>query len=301
MAAIDGTYVGRDTAAGTTDRIFALVRLAKPGIVAAVLLAGYAGMVTAARGFPEPRTAALCLASLLLAAAGAAMLNCILDLPLDRNMGRLLARVKALDAVGTRPALRTAGACIFAALFVALALNRLFFLLVLAAVIFYTVIYTLILKRRFAWGAIPGGIPGALPVLIGQAAVTGTCDTAGVILFAIILLWQPPHFWLLALRCRDEYRAAGVPVLPVARGESHTKVMSLAFTGALLPATLALTLAGCSSPWFAAVAAALWVWFLAACCRHAVATRRFERAFRASVVYLALLLLAVILDTVIVR
>ena len=270
------------------------------GIVAAVLLAGYAGMVTAGRGFPELRTVALCLAVLLLSAAGSAMLNGLLDAPLDREMERLRERVRALDAVGPTRLLFTALASITAALALALTLNRLIFLLVLSAAILYTLVYTLLLKRRFAWGAVPGGIPGALPVLIGQAAVAGTIDTAGMILFAIIFLWQPPHFWLLALHHEDDYRAAGLPVLPVTRGKTHTALLILMLTVALLPATLALPLTGCCSPLFAVAAVVLWLWFLAVCCRHALMARRYERAFRASVLYLAVLLLAVILDKIIV-
>lgn len=284
-----------------TGLAFALVRLAKPGIVAAVLLAGCAGMVTAARGLPEARTAALCLAALLLSAAGSAMLNGLLDAPLDRSMVRLRARVSALDAIGGARLLFAALTCIGAALLLGLLLNRLVVLLILGAVLFYTLAYTLILKRRSQWGAVPGGIPGALPVLIGQAAVTGSIDMAGMTLFTVIFLWQPPHFWVLALRCQGDYRAAGLPVLPVARGEDYTRVLILLYVTALLPATLTLPLTGCCSPLFATLAVALWLYFLAACYRHAVRAKRYERAFRASVIYLTLLLAAVILDFTFVR
>lgn len=280
---------------------FALVRLAKPGIVAAVLLAGCAGMVSAARGLPEPGTALICLATLLLAAAGSAMMNCFLDLPLDRKMGRLQGRVAAFDAAGKTRLLCTALACISVALSLALfGLNRLVFLLTLAAVILYVLVYTLHLKRRSPWGAVPGGIPGALPALIGQAAVTGSFDPAGLLLFIIIFLWQPPHFWVLALRFQEEYRAAGVPVLPLARGEGYTRVLILLYATALLPATLALPITGCCSPLFAAAASLLWLCFLASLCRHALMARRFERAFRASVIYLTALLAAIIIDIIIV-
>lgn len=274
-----------------------LVRLAKPGIVVAVLLAGFAGMALATRGFPGARTASLCLVTLLLAAAGAAMLNGYLDAPLDRRMVRLEGRVNALARVGATRLLVVALACIAAALLLALAgLNTLTFLLVLAAVISYSIIYTLHLKRRSPWGAVPGGIPGALPVLIGQAAATGTIDPGGVLLFAVLFLWQPPHFWLLALRYQDDYRNAGVPVLPVARGERYATVLVLLHAAALLPATLALSAIGRCSPFFSLAAGALWLYFLAACWRDGMRARRFERAFHASIVYLALLLATVILD-----
>lgn len=291
-------YVAGNASTAGIGGAFALVRLAKPGIVAAVLLAGYAGMVSAARGLPEPGTALICLATILLAATGSAMMNCFLDLPLDRKMGRLRGRVSALDAVGTVRLFAAALACIAAALSLALTLNRLVFLLTLAAVVLYVPVYTLHLKRRSPWGAVPGGIPGALPALIGQAAVTGSIDPAGLLLFTIIFLWQPPHFWVLALRFQEEYRAAGVPVLPLARGEGYTRVLILIYATALLPATLALPATGLCSPLFAVPAAALWLWFLASLCRHAVKARRFERAFRASVIYLTALLAAVILNII---
>lgn len=259
-------------------------------------------MVSAARGLPEPGTAAICLASLLLAAAGSAMLNGLLDAPLDRSMGRVRERVRALDAAGPARLLIVALACLAVALSLAfISLNRLVFLLTLAAVILYTLVYTLLLKRRSPWGAVPGGLPGALPVLIGQAAVAGSIDPAGLLLFTIVFLWQPPHFWLLALRYREEYRAAGLPVLPVARGEGYTRVLILLYVTALLPATLALPLTGCCSPMFAVLAATLWLYFMTACCRHAVRGRRFERAFGASIIYLTALLAAVILDLVLVQ
>jgi protoheme IX farnesyltransferase len=229
------------------------------------------------------------------------MLNGILDAPLDRKMARLRVRVGALDAIGGARLLLTALTCIGAALLLAILLNRLVVLLILGAVMFYTLAYTLILKRRSPWGAVPGGIPGALPVLIGQAAVTGSVDMAGITLFTVIFLWQPPHFWVLALHHEDDYRAAGLPVLPVACGDGYTKVLILLYVTALLPSTLALPLTGCCSPLFAAMAVALWLYFLAACCRHAVRAKRYERAFRASIVYLALLLAAVILDITIMR
>lgn len=301
IEAVGRKYGAEAVPAGDVGAAFALIRLAKPGIVAAVLLAGCAGMVTAARGLPEARTAALCLAALLLSAAGSAMLNGLLDAPLDRSMARLRVRVRALDAIGGARLLLTALTSISAALFLATLLNRLVVLLILGAVIFYTLAYTLILKRRSPWGAVPGGIPGALPVLIGQAAVTGSIDMAGMTLFTVIFLWQPPHFWVLALHHEDDYRAVGLPVLPVACGEGYTIVLILLYVTALLPATLALPLTGCCSPLFAALAVALWLYFLAACCRHAVRAKRFERAFRASVIYLTLLLAAVILDITIVR
>jgi protoheme IX farnesyltransferase len=301
MEATDFEYVSAGDVKPTgLARAFFL--LMKPGIVAAVLLAGFAGMVLAARGLPGARTAGLCLLALLLAAAGSAMLNGCFDAPFDRKMARLEGRVNALDRVGANRLLMMALACIAAALILTLtALNWLTFFLILAAVLSYAVVYTLRLKRRSAWGAVPGGIPGALPVLIGQAAVAGVIDPAGILLFTVIFLWQPPHFWLLALRHQDDYRDAGIPVLPVTRGEGYAKAVVLLYAAALFPATLALPALGHCSGGFAVAAGVLWLYFMIACCRHAVVARRFDLAFRASIVYLTLLLAAVTLDISLVR
>jgi protoheme IX farnesyltransferase len=296
MEATDFKYPAGDVKTAGFSQ--ALLLLMKPGIVAAVLLAGLAGMAMAARSLPGARNASLCLLILFLAAAGSAMLNNIFDAPLDRRMPRLEERVGALARIGATRLLLTAVACIAASLLLALVgLNPLTFLLVLAAVLSYTVFYTLHLKRRSPWGAILGGIPGALPVLIGQAAATGAIDSGGMLLFSVIFLWQPPHFWLLALRHQDDYRNAGIPVLPVARGEEYTRVLILLYVTALLPAGLALSAAGRCSGVFEVVAGALWLYFLAACWRHAMQARRFELAFRASIIYLALLLAAVTFDS----
>ncbi len=299
VAACESYAAGDAKPAGLARALFLLM---KPGIVAAVLLAGFAGMALAGRGLPGAQTAGLCLLALLLAAAGSAMLNGYFDAPLDRRMARLEGRVAALGRVGARRLLIMALACIAAALILALtALNWLTFFLILAAVLSYAVVYTLRLKRRSPWGAVPGGIPGALPVLIGQAAVAGAIDPAGMLLFTVIFLWQPPHFWLLALRHRDDYRDAGIPVLPLARGEGYTRAVVLLYVAALFPAALALPALGHCSGGFAVAAGALWLYFMTACCRHAVLARRFDLAFRASIFYLALFLAAVTLDISLVR
>ena len=168
--------------------------------------------------------------------------------------------------------------------------------LVLAAVLSYTLLYTLFLKRRSPYGTIPGGIPGALPVLIGYSAVAGRVGMDGIILFLVMILWQPPHFWTLALAHKEEYRDAGVPVLPVALGEPYTKILLFLYAVSLLPATLALWAFGYCSGVFALIAVVLWCFFLLSCYRNVVGRRRYRRAFGASILYMMGILLAVIVD-----
>jgi len=118
----------------------------------------------------------------------------------------------------------------------------------------------------------------------------------GIILFLVMILWQPAPFWTLALEHREEYRDAGVPVLPVARGEPYTKILIFLYGVSLLPATLALWAFGYCSGVFALIAIVLWCFFLLSCYRNVVGRRRYRRAFGASILYMMGILLAVIVD-----
>ena len=297
MEAAVVTDAAQSAAPGIAGRAFALARLTKPGIVAAVLLSGFTGMVLASQGWPDGRTALVCLACLFLAAAGSAVINGVLDAPLDLRMARLQKRVAALETAGRKQVTAIALTGIGMALVLALRyLGPLASCLILAAVLSYTLLYTLRLKRRSPWGAVPGGIPGALPALIGYAAAAHTLRLDAVILFAVMLLWQPPHFWALALEYRHDYTAAGLPVLPAVQGETYTRLLIFVYATALLPASLALWLFGFCSPWYAGGALACWGGFLAACYFFLVRRRRCAVAFRASVLYLMLLFAAIVGD-----
>jgi protoheme IX farnesyltransferase len=273
------------------------ILLVKPGIVAAVTLAGLSGMVLAQRGVPEPGKALLTLACILAAAGGSAALNTVLDAGTDGKMPRLTRRIAALQALGRGNVAAAAVAAIAASLFLsARFLNGTTCLLLAAAAAGYAVLYTLVWKRRSPYGTILGAVPGAMPVLIGYAAVNPLLGMDGVLLFLILVLWQPPHFWALALRYQAEYRAAGVPVLPVAFGEPYTKVLIFLYAAALLPLSLSLWALGYLSARFGWAAFLLGAGFLTVFYRDTVATRRFGRAFAASIVYLTLLLLALLAD-----
>jgi len=278
-------------------RLGPTILIAKPGIAAGVAVAGLAGMVLAAGGMPPPQFLLPCLGSILLAASGSAILNGIFDAPMDARMPRLADRVAALRQVGKVRALGVSLSLVAGGLFLAFRfLNGFTALLVLAAVLSYSLLYTLLLKRRSPYGTIPGGIPGALPVLIGYSAVSGRIGPDGWILFFVMLLWQPPHFWALALKYREQYRAAGIPALPAVHGEAYTRVLIFLYAVALLPMSLALWAFGYCSGYYAAAAFLLWAGFLLSSYRNAVASRRYGRAFGASIVYLMLLLFALVGD-----
>jgi protoheme IX farnesyltransferase len=271
--------------------------VSKPGIAAGVALAGFTGMVLASRGAPPPLTALACTACILLAAAGSAMANALAEADTDALMPRVAAREKALSMIGRTAVLRLSAGLIISAMLIAFAtLNFVSGLLLAAAVISYTFLYTLVMKRRSPYGTVAGAIPGALPVLIGYSAVNPHIGLDGVILFFIMLLWQPPHFLALALKHKDEYAVAGIPVMPVALGEPYTKVFLFMYSAALPPLTLSLWLFGYCSAYFAGAASLMGLIFIFVYYKSAVQARRFGRAFGASIVYIMAVLLAVVLD-----
>jgi heme o synthase len=274
----------------------ALFILAKPGIVAAVTLSGFTGMIVAGRGLPDLSTGMACAASLLLMAAGSALTNSVLDRNMDEQMERLTLRSAALKRVGTAKASLTALSLTAVAVALATALlSTPAALLLVAAAFSYTLYYTLFLKRHTPWAAVLGGLPGAFPILIGQAAVTPHLDTGSLGLLLVMLLWQPPHFWLLSLSHREEYRAAGVPVLPLVKGETFTRTCIYLGVAALTPAALLLRYFGPCSDAFAAFAFISGGIYLAACHCFLV-NEKYRAAFRASILYILSLFVVIIAD-----
>ena len=270
--------------------------IAKPGIAAGVGFAGMAGMVLAGHGLPDVRTGATCLFCILAAAAGSAIFNVVLERRTDAMMPRVEGRLRALNTIGAANAAVLAAALVLVSLSVSLArLNVVSTGLILAATVSYTLLYTVYLKRRSPYGTVTGGIPGALPVLIGYSAVSPRPGLDGLILFAVMLLWQPPHFLALALKYRGEYRAAGLPVMPVALGEGYSKVFALLYATALVPLALSLYILGyCSAyyGWFALAAG------LAFVISYFTDMKRgnFGRAFLATILYMMGILGAVVVD-----
>ena len=275
----------------------AFFTLSKPGIVAAVTLSGFTSMVLAAGGLPEARTAFSCVASLLLMAVGAALANNVLDRRRDQAMERLAQRSAALKRIGARTALVSAALLTCIALAIASAeLNGRVVLLLLVASLSYALCYTIFLKPYTHWAAVWGGIPGALPVLIGSAAVSPAPDRASLALFLVLLLWQPPHFGLLSLSHLEEYRAAGVPVLPITKGVRCTRTCICLCVLALIPASLLPWSAGPCSQGYALGAAVLGSGFLLACRHYLYKGSDCRPLFKGSIAYLILLLAAILVD-----
>jgi protoheme IX farnesyltransferase len=201
--------------------------------------------------------------------------------------------------VGPRAALVFAillGAAGFA--WLALVVNLLSALLAASAIVFYVLVYTLLLKRSTPQNIVIGGAAGAVPVLVGWAAVTGTVEAPAWVLFAIIFLWTPPHFWALAMRYRDDYAAAGVPMLPVVRGEAATTTQIVTYALVLVAATLALQPVGGLGAVYVLAAAVLGGGFVyrAVRLRWQPSAESALKMFRYSVTYLALLFSAIAVD-----
>ena len=231
------------------------VELTKPGIALAVLVTNFAGMWLAAGPTLAPAQIVATLLGTWLAAAAAGALNNYIDRDIDPLMRRTARRATAAGRVAPQHVLLF-GLGLAALSFLVLAIGSNLFAASLAqgTIYFYVVIYSLWLKRRSDLCTEIGGVAGALPPVIGWAAVTGSVELPALLLFLILFIWQPPHFWVLALLRAGEYEKAGIPMLPVTAGPFVTKAKILLYTAALIPATLALFYTGLVGTRYLAVA-----------------------------------------------
>jgi protoheme IX farnesyltransferase len=286
--------------AGQSARAYFL--LTKPRIIELLLVTTVPTMFIAARGVPSPWLMAATLFGGSLSAASANVLNCYLDRDIDALMRRTARRPLPTHRVDPGDALRF-GLVLGVAGFVWLwaAVNLLSAVLATSAILFYVFVYTLGLKRRSTQNIVIGGAAGAVPVLVGWSAVTGRVELPALVLFAIIFYWTPPHFWALSLRFKDDYAAAGVPMLPVVRGARETSTQILYYTVLLVAVTLLLYPAGRMGALYLAAAVALGGAFIwrALELRRDLTGRRAIRLFSFSNTYLALLFCAMALDAVI--
>ncbi|MDF2739565.1 MAG: hypothetical protein K0S88_932 [Actinomycetia bacterium] len=276
--------------------------LTKPRIIELLLVTTVPTMFIAARGVPSPWLMAATLFGGALSAASANVLNCYLDRDIDALMRRTARRPLPAHRVKPGDALRF-GLVLGVAGFVWLwaTVNLLSAALATAAILFYVFVYTLGLKRRSTQNIVIGGAAGAVPVLVGWSAVTGRVDLPALVLFAIIFYWTPPHFWALSLRYKDDYAAAGVPMLPVVRGARETSNQILYYTVLLVAVTLLLFPAGRMGALYLATAVALGAAFIwrALELRRDLSGRRALRLFSFSNTYLALLFCAMAVDAVV--
>jgi len=276
--------------------------LTKPRIMSLLLLTGAAGAFVGAGGVPAAGVFAATMVGLALACGGASALNHYLDRDIDRLMGsRTESRPVASGRVPPERALEF-GLALSAFSFVLLdsLVNLPTALLALAGNLFYVLVYTRWLKRSTAQNIVIGGAAGAVPPLVGYAGAAGHLGWAALGMFTIVFVWTPPHFWALALMLREQYARARVPMLPVERGDRETAKQILRYTVLLIVVTLvpvALGTFGLVYAIAAVVLGAVFVW-LALELRRTLARRSAIRLFHYSLLYLALLFVAMAVGSV---
>jgi protoheme IX farnesyltransferase len=275
------------------------LELTKPKVVALITFTAVVGTLLASPGVPPFAALVWGNLGIALAAACAATINHVLDRRIDEQMARTRARPLPSGALTEREALAFAAALGFAAMaLLAFLVNLLTALLTFCSLIGYAVVYTVWLKRATPQNIVIGGAAGAAPPVLGWAAVTNSVDPNALLLFLIIFVWTPPHFWALAIARRDEYARAGIPMLPVTHGVDYTRLQVLFYTVLLVVVTLMPYITGMSGLIYLAAALVLNAGFL----YYALAlkiTAREElpmRVFRFSVTYLMWLFAALLVD-----
>ena len=300
----DGATTGRPAAGsssfGQTLRDYFV--LTKPSIMLLLLITTLPAMVIAEAGWPGIGPVVVTLLGGMMAAGGAGAVNMYIDRDIDAVMVRTRKRPIPSGRVPARHALifgATLG--IASGPWLWLTVNEASAMLAIGAFVFYVGPYTLYLKRRTVHNTVIGGFAGALPPLIGWAAITNSVTVEGILLFAIVFFWQPPHFWALAIRLEGDYRSAGIPMMPVVLGERETRRQTVLYSVATVMVTLL----------FGAVATLAWIYFTVAVLGGLAFVgagiamyrgRGLEGTavmFRFSTLYLAALFLAMVADTLI--
>ena len=279
------------------------VTLTKPRIMSLLLLTGWGGLVLGTEGWPTLGLTLATLGGLGLACGGASALNHVLDRDIDKLMGaRTEKRPVASGRVAPAPALEF-GLALLAFSFVVLAsfVNVLAAVLAIVGGAFYVLVYTRWLKRSTPQNIVIGGAAGAVPPVVGWAAATGNLTLPALFLFLIVFFWTPPHFWALALLIRRNYEAAGVPMLPVVRGERETARSIVRYTVVLVAITLLPVLAHTVGLLYLGSALVLGAIFLglAIALVRTTTPARARHLFSYSLLYLALLFVALALDPIV--
>jgi protoheme IX farnesyltransferase len=288
--------VALPTSAGSTIRAY--VALTKPRIIELLLVTTLPPMILAAGRFPSWWLVAATLVGGSLAAGAANTINCYVDRDIDAIMKRTRRR-PLVSGVSVSPANALRFGLVLGAaatLLLGFGVNWPSALMADGAIVFYVFVYTLGLKRRSSSNIVIGGAAGCFPALIGWSAVTGTVGWPAVVLFAVVFLWTPPHFWALAVRYRDDYEAANVPMLPVVAPQLTVARRIVAYSWAMVAVSLILVIeAGWIYGVVAVVAGAGFLWQAHALTRRVRAGPDAEpmRLFHHSITYLTVLFAAV--------
>ena len=286
----------------TADVLRQYHALTKPRVIQLIVFCALIGMVLAIPGVPTLdawiRITWACLGIWLVAGAAAAF-NCLVEKTLDAKMRRTAWRPTARGELSDAQALGfSAALCSLGSFILYVFVNPLTMWLTFATFIGYAVVYTLVLKPMTPQNIVIGGASGAMPPLLGWAAITGEVSSQALILFLIIFLWTPPHFWALALYRRDDYVQSGLPMLPVTHGERFTLLNILLYTLILIAATLLPYIYGMSGLVYLVSAIILGLMFLAYVIALFVSysDELAKKTFRFSITYLSLLFAALLID-----
>jgi protoheme IX farnesyltransferase len=277
-----------------------LITLTKPRIISLLLVTTIAPMFITPEGLPSPALVLWVVIGGYLMAGGANAINMWFDRDIDNKMSRTRLRPIPSGRIAAPFGLAFGiglGSLAFAVFWYKV--NPLSAWLALGGLLFYVFVYTIWLKRSSPQNIVIGGAAGAFPPLVGWAAVTGRLDLAAIYLFAIVFYWTPPHFWALALIKQGEYAKAGIPMLPVVRGEERTKFEMLAYTLILLPVTIMPSVFGALGAFYGVAAALLGarlLWYCIRLLRERSVTPLAWKMYRYSLLYLALLFVAMGID-----
>ena len=270
-------------------------------VVELLLVSTLPAMVLAQRGIPDLKLTLATLVGGTLAAGSANAFNQVLEQDLDTEMGRTAKRPLVLGEISTRAAI------IFAFILAAVALatfwvftNALATFLTLVAIAFYVGIYTAVLKRRTPQNIVWGGAAGCMPVLIGWAAVANNLSWSALLLFMVIFFWTPPHFWALAIKYKDDYSRAKIPMLPVVAAETIVTRQMLGHTFAMVGSSLALGIVANLPGWYLVVAGIVGSYFTSLVwkLRDSQSEQRgktAEKIFHGSISYLSVISLVIVL------
>ena len=290
---------------GFVGKLKAYVALTKPRVIELLLITTVPTMILAQHGMPSLLLIVNTLIGGALSAGSANAFNCYIDADIDKVMNRTKGRPLVTGELTKREAFVFAWVVgIASVVWLGLTTNWLAALLSLSAILFYVLVYTLLLKRRTPQNIVWGGAAGSMPVLIGWAAVTNSLSIAAWVLFLVIFLWTPPHYWPLSMRYREDYATAGVPMLPVVRGDKTVAVQIILYSWALFISTLILIPAAPMGWIYTIVAVVSGGWFMYE--SYVLYRQGFKgtvknpmRLFHGSISYLTVLFIAIAIDPLI--
>lgn len=274
--------------------------LTKPRVVMLIVFTAVVGMFLAVPGWPGAPAMLFGTIGIGMAASAAAVFNHVLDARIDIHMLRTRGRPLPEGRVSETGALAFASTiCVVSMIILWFLVNPLTAVLTFGSLIGYAVVYTVFLKRATPQNIVIGGAAGAAPPVLGWTAVTGEISSSALLLFLIIFVWTPPHFWALAIARKDEYAKVGIPMLPVTHGEEYTRLHILLYTILLVVITVIPYLTGMSGLIYLTAAISLGAVFLNYAIRMMRDTDDLElpmRTFKFSITYLAVLFAALLVD-----